>query len=348
MAVTSFRAFLLKRSYYPYRRRANLRSRDKQPYFSGNEGDDGRRPAGGSRSRAWSLSRRSSLKKWPGGISTVSPTTAILQPADKSRNPAFKAGRARQQASTEKQPGCRTEGIGTVTVPSNPRQDIERFLAIGGGSLDLLLDMFDGVQEQEAPPKEAAAQTPGSSTWVPEDYRLERTPDVLSLRRADGSWRSSAPKSPPRRPSCGPSRKIAGGCRPTSGRRNTQIPQDGWWKPGPSTRGRGVLRTERRVLEARRNGWIAKSLAWSLPCESQEELDTMASENRRRAEEEIVELRSEQGELSYKHLEALSPEDHMDRIRAQLARIEWLLERRGRHIISPPTLFGEHESRNSA
>jgi hypothetical protein len=92
MAVTSFRAFLLKRSYYPYRRRANLRSRDKQPYFSGNEGDDGRRPARGSRSRAWSLSRRSSLKKWPGGVSTVSPTTAILQPADKSRNPALKAG----------------------------------------------------------------------------------------------------------------------------------------------------------------------------------------------------------------------------------------------------------------
>ncbi len=108
------------------------------------------------------------------------------------------------------------------------------------------------------------------------------------------------------------------------------------------------LRTERRVLEARRNGWIAKSLAWRLPYESQEELDTMASENQRRAEEGIVELRSEQGELSYKHLEALSPEDHMDRIRAQLARIEWLLERRGRYSISPPTLFGENESRNSA
>jgi hypothetical protein len=30
-----------------------------------------------------------------------------------------------------------------------------------------------------------------------------------------------------------------------------------------------------------------------LPCESQEELDTMASENQRRAEERIVELRSE-------------------------------------------------------
>ena len=38
----------------------------------------------------------------------------------------------------------------------------------------------------------------------------------------------------------------------------------------------------------------------------------------------------------------------MDRIRAQLARIQWLLERRGRRIISLPTFSGEHESRNSA
>ena len=108
------------------------------------------------------------------------------------------------------------------------------------------------------------------------------------------------------------------------------------------------LRTERRLLEARRNGWMAKALAWRLPGESRKELDRMASEDRRRAEEGLVELRSEQGELSYKHLEALSPGDRMDRIRAQLARIQWLLERRGRRIISLPTFSGEHESRNSA
>ncbi len=39
-------------------------------------------------------------------------------------------------------------------------------------------------------------------------------------------------------------------------------------------------------------------------------------------------MRGEEGEISYKHIdkhiEELSPEDRMDRIRAELARIEWL------------------------
>ena len=55
--------------------------------------------------------------------------------------------------------------------------------------------------------------------------------------------------------------------------------------------------------------------------------------DRGRAEEGLVELRSEEGELSYKHIEELSPEDRVDRIRAELARIEWLLERQGRRNI---------------
>jgi hypothetical protein len=93
------------------------------------------------------------------------------------------------------------------------------------------------------------------------------------------------------------------------------------------------LKTERRLQEARKNGQIAKALAWRLPGEPQEELDQIASEDRRRAEEGLVELRSEEGELSYKHIEELSPEDRVDRIRAELARIEWLLERQGRRNI---------------
>jgi hypothetical protein len=93
------------------------------------------------------------------------------------------------------------------------------------------------------------------------------------------------------------------------------------------------LKTERRLQEARKNGQIAKALAWRLPGEPQEELDQIASEDRRRAEEGLVELRSEEGELSYKHIAELSPEDRVDRIRAELARIEWLLERQGRRNI---------------
>jgi hypothetical protein len=93
------------------------------------------------------------------------------------------------------------------------------------------------------------------------------------------------------------------------------------------------MKSERRATEARCGGQMAKALAWRLPGESQEELDRMALEDRRRAEKGLVELRSEKGELSYKHIEDLFPEDRMDRVRADLARIEWLLERQVRRNI---------------
>jgi hypothetical protein len=234
-----------------------------------------------------------------------------------------------------------------VTGSSDPKRDIERFLAMGGGSLDLLLDMLEGAPE--TPPTETAPQTPDSPTQVPDGYRLERSPDVLSLRRADGSfvavfstqgvtWEAIMRAIDEDREGLpayfGPEEYA------DSARRLVETRRKHSWER--------FLRTERRVLEARRNGWMARALAWRLPGESQEELDRIASEDRRRAEEGLVELKSEQGELSYKHLESLSPEDRLDRIRAQLASIEWLLERRSRRIISPPTFFGQGESRNSA
>ncbi len=94
---------------------------------------------------------------------------------------------------------------------------------------------------------------------------------------------------------------------------------------------------------------MARALARRLPGESQEELDRMTSEDRRRAEEGFVALRSEEGELSYKRIEELSPEDRIDRIRAELARIEWLLERQGRRkLILRPAFFKQCQSRKSA
>ena len=93
------------------------------------------------------------------------------------------------------------------------------------------------------------------------------------------------------------------------------------------------LNTERRTLEARRKGQLAKALLRALPLESQQEIDRMTSEDRRRAEEGFVELRSEEGALSYKHLEQLVPEDRQDRMRAELRRLEWLLERQERRNI---------------
>jgi hypothetical protein len=74
----------------------------------------------------------------------------------------------------------------------------------------------------------------------------------------------------------------------------------------------------------------------------------MTSGDQRRAEKGLVALRSEGAKLSYKHIEELSPGDRMDRIRAELARIEWLMERQGRrNIILRSGSFERYQSRKS-
>jgi hypothetical protein len=92
----------------------------------------------------------------------------------------------------------------------------------------------------------------------------------------------------------------------------------------------GFLRTEQRMVEARKKGQLAKALLLRLPHETQEELDEMASADRRRAEQGLVELRSKEGQISYKHLDQLCSGDRLDRIRAELTRMEWLLKRQVR------------------
>jgi hypothetical protein len=188
-----------------------------------------------------------------------------------------------------------------------------------------------------------------TSYYLPPGYRLEREPDVLTLRRSDGSFlgafsvrgvteqavlraaeddRSGYPVY------TGPQEHA------DSVRRMVRARMESPWER--------FLRTERRTLEARKKGWMAKALTQRLPGESQPELDRMASEDRHRAYEGLVELRSEEGELSYKHVDGLTPEDRPARIRAELARIEWLLERQGRrNIVRRLAYFGTHPSRKS-
>ncbi len=233
---------------------------------------------------------------------------------------------------------------------SNRRPDnIERFLALGGSSFDILLEIIGGAQPSEAPPMEAAPQTPGSPAWLPQGYRLEYDPDVLILRRGDGSFVAAFSNQgatgeavvraveEDRRgwPAyCGPEQYA------DSARRLVETRAKHSWER--------FLRAELRVLKARRNGRMAKALVWRLPGEAQEELDRIASEDRRRAEEGFVELRDEQGEFSFKHVEELSPEDRMDRIRAELARIEWLLERHERrNAMLRPHFFEQRQTRRS-
>ena len=233
---------------------------------------------------------------------------------------------------------------------SDPKQGMESFLAMGGGSFDLLLDAIDGTKSRETHPKEMASPTPRLRPWLPEDYRLEHTPDILILRRADGSVVALF--------------SARGATREAVVR---AIEEDQRGLPayfGPEEYARSVRRlvetrakhpwerflwTERRMLQARKNGQLALALSRRLPGESREELDRMTLEDRRRAEEGLVALRSEDGEVSYKHLEELSAEDRMDRIRAELARIVWLLERQGRRsIISQPAIARHRHSRKSA
>ncbi len=90
------------------------------------------------------------------------------------------------------------------------------------------------------------------------------------------------------------------------------------------------LKREKRWLGVRRSGQLARTLVRALPAESREEIHRIVSEDRRRAEKGLVELRSEEGQLFYKHINDLLPEDRRARIRAELARVEWLLERRQR------------------
>jgi hypothetical protein len=188
------------------------------------------------------------------------------------------------------------------------------------------------------------------STNLPPGYRLEHDADTLILRRSsDGSFvgafsvrgvseqaflqtieddRSGRPLY------SGPQEHAV------SVRRMVQARMGSSWE--------SFLRTERRLIEARKNGQLAKALGWRLPGEAQEQLDGVTSEDQRRAEDGLVKLRSEKGELSYKQIEQLSPEDRTDRIRAELVRIEWLIVRqRRRNIILRSSLLGPHKSRKS-
>lgn len=161
-----------------------------------------------------------------------------------------------------------------------------------------------------------------------DSYRFEADEDVLTLRRQDGSpvGRFSA-RSAKRGcvlraieddqrgyPQYAGSEKHA-----ESVRRYLKVRMESTWEE--------FLNTERQTLEARRRGQLAKALLRSLPLESQELIDRMTSEDRHLAEEGLVKLRSEEGGSFYKHLDQLVPEDRLDRMRAELRRLEWLMER---------------------
>jgi hypothetical protein len=87
------------------------------------------------------------------------------------------------------------------------------------------------------------------------------------------------------------------------------------------------LEAEKRELELRQKGHLAKILDGPLPDESPGELERLAEEDRRKAQEGLVELKSDNGEIIYKPFDDLTPQNRTARIRAEGERVAWILKR---------------------
>lgn len=86
------------------------------------------------------------------------------------------------------------------------------------------------------------------------------------------------------------------------------------------------MEVERRELEQRKNGHLARALGRALPGESAEELERLAEEDRHRAEEGLIEMRNGD-EVWYKPLDEITRADRPARIEAENARAAWLKAR---------------------
>jgi hypothetical protein len=90
---------------------------------------------------------------------------------------------------------------------------------------------------------------------------------------------------------------------------------------------REFMEMERREIQQRQNGQLAKLLGAPLPGERPAELQQIAAHDQTQAERGLVALMSG-GNTVYKPLEDLQPEDMPARIAANRLRVTWLKERR--------------------
>lgn len=86
------------------------------------------------------------------------------------------------------------------------------------------------------------------------------------------------------------------------------------------------IKEERRELQLRKEGQLARLLGEPLSGESKEALQRLASEDQRQAEEGLVAL-MRGGEVFYKHIDELCVEDVPLRMAASRLRMTWLKER---------------------
>ncbi len=168
--------------------------------------------------------------------------------------------------------------------------------------------------------------------WLAPTYFLDESdPDIVILRRADGSFVAAFSATGATREGIRQAAEQDWRQRNPLGEEEPRVPsvvssEEEVADPREEAGGEELLQMERQALEDRRNGGLAKELGRALPGESQKELDRLASEDQRRAEEGLVEIIKE-GEPFYKHIDDLSPEDRPGRIRAERARTLWLQAR---------------------
>ena len=86
------------------------------------------------------------------------------------------------------------------------------------------------------------------------------------------------------------------------------------------------LAAERSMMEQRQRGSLARALGDPLPDESPGELQWLDIEDRRLAEDGLVELRSG-AEAWFKRLADLTYEDRPARVEAENTRRAWLMQR---------------------
>ena len=86
------------------------------------------------------------------------------------------------------------------------------------------------------------------------------------------------------------------------------------------------MRLERELLAQRRAGKLAKAVGKALPGESPQDLGQMAREDQRKAEEGLVTMLCG-GQLSYVHIDDLTPENLLARLEAERDQVNWLMGR---------------------
>jgi hypothetical protein len=89
----------------------------------------------------------------------------------------------------------------------------------------------------------------------------------------------------------------------------------------------GFMQMERRQLWERREGKLRRALGMPLSGESVEGLDLLGEQDQLRAEQGLVAIMGEGGNITYKHLDDLTSLDMHFRTAAERVEVAWLKER---------------------